>query len=151
MANKRVLKLEGFRELDAALGELPKATGKNVMRRGMLKALEPMEHIAEARAPYKTGRLQKGIEKGTRLSRAQAREARETKSYVEVYMGPRPGVVPIVAEFGSYKDSPQPYMRPAWDEDHAALLERMKAFTWGEIRTAAQRLARKAARLTKGL
>ena len=44
---KTTMKLEGFRELDKALGELPKATGKNVLRKVGRKALEPMRADAE--------------------------------------------------------------------------------------------------------
>lgn len=59
------IKLTGFRELDAALATLPKATGKGVLRRAGKQALEPMRAIAQANAPvakepYVVGSFEKG-------------------------------------------------------------------------------------------
>jgi hypothetical protein len=39
-------KLEGFKELDRALGKLPKATAKNVLRRTLIKAAKPIDDDA---------------------------------------------------------------------------------------------------------
>lgn len=143
---KMTIKVEGLRELDAALGELPKATGKNVLRRGMRKALQPMADVAEGNAPEKTGKLKRGIKVGTTLSRSQRKAAKETKSYVEVYMGPDPSAKAIAQEFGTVDHAPHAYMRPAWEQENGDTLERFKAFTWEEVKSAATRLARKAAR-----
>lgn len=56
MATSHV-RLEGFRELEAALRELPKATGKNVLRRVAKGALQPMADEAAAKAPRRSGAL----------------------------------------------------------------------------------------------
>jgi hypothetical protein len=142
--------MEGGPEIVQALSELPHATEKNVMRRGMIEALQPMADSAAAHAPKATGRLSEGIHIGTKLTSHQRSEARETKSYVEVYMGPHPGVKGIANEFGTFKMAPQPYMRPAWDGGKSALLDRMKTFIWAQIKRSAERLARKTARLRAG-
>ena len=46
MAQK--FRIEGLKELDKALGQLPRATGKNVLRRVARKALEPIIEVAKA-------------------------------------------------------------------------------------------------------
>jgi len=51
------------------------------------------------------------------------------------------------AEFGTVDTPPHPYMRPAWDSGAEPALEYIKAELGNEIERAAQRLARKAARL----
>ena len=91
-------------------------------------------------------------------ARAALRDARRSAtasgnlSAVELYMGPtkpatkREAVKAIVNEFGSYKMAPQPFMRPAWDQDREALLERVKAEMWTEIQKAIVRAEKRAAR-----
>lgn len=61
----RIVKLAGFEDLERNLRLLPKATGKNVLRRVAKGALEPMRNIAEAKAPvadepYYIGTASKG-------------------------------------------------------------------------------------------
>ena len=48
---KMSLGLSGFKELDAALGELPKATARNALRRTLTKAAEPIARMARQLAP----------------------------------------------------------------------------------------------------
>lgn len=61
MANES-LKLEGLKELEDAIKELPKATGRNVIRRALTRAAAPMAAAASAIAPKgKTGRLKQSI------------------------------------------------------------------------------------------
>ncbi|MGP3699194.1 HK97-gp10 family putative phage morphogenesis protein [Rhodobacter sp. NSM] len=91
-------------------------------------------------------------------ARAALRDARRSAtasgnlSAVELYMGPtqpatkREAIKAIVNEFGSFKMDPQPYMRPAWDQDREALLERIKAEMWTEIQKAVVRARKRAAR-----
>ena len=53
-------------------------------------------------------------------------------------------------EFGTAHSAAQPFMRPAWDQDHKALLERLKVEIWTEIKKSMARAERKAARLAAG-
>lgn len=142
------VKTSGFKELDDALGQLPKATGKNVLRRAALAALEPMQEAAAAKAPEDTGWLSGDIDTSTRLTRRQRRTAKKA-STVEVYMGPGSSPRSIVQEFGSADQPAQPYMRPAWDGGKEQLLDDVKETLGAEIDKAAARVARKAARLRK--
>lgn len=142
------VKVEGLRQLDAALGELPKATGRNVLRRALIKAGTPILDDARARAPVDTGWLAGSHTIGSKLSRRQRAAARkDTKSFAEVHLGPAPSSRAIVQEFGSETQGPQPYMRPAWDAGKRGALDIFKAELGAEIDKAAKRLAAKAARL----
>ena len=150
---KTMVRVEGLKELDKALGELPKATAKNALRRVGRKALKPMRDAAEAKAPELEGHLKTSIIVGSRLTTRQAREHRkmfkDDRASVEIFMGPNnPAAVP--QEFGTVNHGPQPFMRPAWDAHKGQLLDDIKADLWTEIEKASKRLAKKRAKAAKG-
>lgn len=60
--------VSGLRELDAALGELPKATARNVLKRVLIKAGQPVAEAASALAPKDTHELEKSITVGSKIS-----------------------------------------------------------------------------------
>lgn len=143
---KVTVKMEGLRELDYALGELPKTTGKATLRRVLKKAAEPLRRHAEQLAPRLSGALATSIVVGTKLTRRQARIARKApKSTVEMFVGPNnPAAVP--QEFGTHDQRAQPYMRPAWDAEQNGVLVEISTELGGEIEKSAVRLAKKRAR-----
>lgn len=170
MAKGVTVSLEGLRELDAALGELGKATGKNVLRRAARAALEPIAEEARSLVPVDSGALRDSIVVSSRLANGQAklrysaamfaRQGRDAavaamrnelrangRSTVEMFIGA--GQLPHahLIEFGSAKNAPRPYLRPAWDAGQNKLLGDLKEILGGEIEKAAARQARKAARL----
>jgi HK97 gp10 family phage protein len=149
MATK--VRVEGLRELEAALKELPKATGKRVLRNSLRKAAEPIARDAAARAPVDDGTLRDSIGVGTRLTKRQAglhrKMFRDDRASVEMFVGAGGLAQATQMEFGNFKDSPQPYMRPAWDGNKMQALETIKTELWNEIQKAAARHARKMARL----
>lgn len=150
MATTRV-KVDGLKELDAALGELPKTTGKAVLRRVLKKAAQPVADAAERLAPRDDGTLAASIGVSTKLTTRQKREHRKMfksdKASVEMFVGAGKLPQAHIQEFGSETIvTPQPFMRPAWDGNKMAVLEAIKNDLGGEIMKAAQRLARKAAR-----
>jgi hypothetical protein len=155
MARERV---EGLRELDRALAELPKSTAKAVLRRTLLKAGEPLADEMRSLAPddASTGGndLKSSIAVGTKLSRRQAklhrREFKNDKAFAEVFVGPGPDPAAWNQEFGNINHGPQSFARPAWDGKQREVLDIIKTETWNEIEKAAQRLARKAAKLARG-
>lgn len=138
--------VEGLSDLITALEELPKATGTNVQKRALMKAARPIADTAQALAPKLTGRLQESMTVGTRLSRSQ-KAGFEKESKVEVYVGPAPLVQAITSEFGTFREAPRPFMRPAWAQNKDTALEIIKEELANEIEKARQRLARKAERL----
>lgn len=145
------IKVEGLKELDAALGELPKAAAKATLRRIAVKALQPFDQAWRANAPHLTGQLDESGGVGTKLTRRQAalNRKREDKSFVEVFAGPdNPAAVP--QEFGTVTQRAQPFVRPAWDATKDAALETVKTGLGDEIQKTAQRIARKAARRAAG-
>lgn len=139
-------RVEGLSELKEALEELPKATGKNVLKRALLKAAEPMRADAEREAPRESGQLAASIKIGTKLSQRQKSQHKK-ESAVEVFLGPDPSAKAIAQEFGAAHHGPQPYMRPAWDGNKEGAFNSMRDDLAQEIEKARARLARKTARL----
>jgi HK97 gp10 family phage protein len=140
-------KLEGFSALDKALGQLTKATAKNVLKRTLTKAAKPIDDDASAAAPHDTGKLETSVITGTRLTRSQARSSRLQTSnyYAEIHVGTSMGRG-MFQEFGTFKDQPQPWFRPAWEANKDQALNIIKVELGGEIEKAAKRYAKKLAK-----
>ncbi len=139
-------KIEGLRELEAALADLPRATGRNAVRRVLRRAAEPIATAAEANAPRDTGALSRNVRVGSRLTRNQAAAQRKLgKSEQEIHVGvTRPSGV--LNEFGTVNQAAQPFLRPAWDANKEGALATISSELGTEIEKAAARAARKAAR-----
>ena len=140
------VKVEGLSELKSAFEQLPKATGEGVLRKVLLARAEPIAAAAKALVAVESGELRDSIVASTRLSKDQTRDAKETASYVEVYVGAGPLPHAHLVEFGSVNNQPQPYLRPAWDSAKGALLDKFKEDLWSEIEKAVGKLARNAAK-----
>lgn len=146
---RTTFKVEGFKEMDAALGEFSKATAKNVLRRAGLAALEPVAEEMRNRAPEAEGDLKEAIAVSTRLGKRQKRLNRNP-STVEVYAGPAGSAAKaappqgVQQEFGNESHGPQPFVRPTWDIKRQGVLDDVKASLADEIEKARQRAARKA-------
>lgn len=149
-------KIEGLAELERALAELPKSTGKALLRRVLKKAGQPIADAAKSMAPddpTTTGPRDLGDSIGvsTRLSKRQASIARKMfkndKASVEMHVGAGSLPQAHLQEFGTEHHGAQPYMRPAWDGNKMGALEIIKNDLGGEIEKSAKRLAAKTARL----
>lgn len=164
----------GLQELDEALKELPKATGKNCLKRAMTDAGWVIALYAKALAPIKRGDLKKNIgvskikftggaagkaafaqamtegatrqEAGQAARAANAGEAGNITAAV-IVVGPGQSRYAGMQEFGTVNHRAKPYMRPAWDSKRQEALEIIKFNLAIEIEKAAKRLERKAARL----
>lgn len=166
---KITMKVEGLKEVRAALDELPKATSKNVIKRVLLKQAEPIVRAARAAAPVRYGHLKRSIialyrstggdagksafaqARAGGASRAEAGQAaraanRGAGGSAEVIIGPGRHPQAIFQEFGTEHHPAHPFLRPAWDSNKDKVLEGIKDDLWAEIKKAAQRLARKAAK-----
>lgn len=143
---RETVKLIGMRELERALGQLPKA----VRRRPALNALraggEPIARAMRALAPVDDGDLREGIVVSTSLASSQ-RGDRGAVAPVEMYVGPGQHPQAITQEFGTLFHSAQPYARPAWELTKYNALDLIGASLGLEIGKAATREARKAAKL----
>lgn len=152
------IRIEGLQEVQKALRELPKATAKNIIRRILKKRGEPIAEAARKHVPIDEGDLKNSIAVSTKLSKRQKRMHRKPDpNDVEVYVGPGPHPQAHWLEFGtderthasgkSVGDVPKkPFMRPAWDSQRRGVLVGIRQDLWTEIKNAADRLARKAAR-----
>lgn len=150
MKISKTVSIDGLSDLDKALGELPKSTGKAVLRRVLRKAGQPMAVHAEQAAPKLTGALKTSIGVGTKLTRRQARLHRkmfkDDKASAEVFVGAGGLPQAVQSEFGNEHQEAQPFMRPAWDSGKDQALETIRSELGGEIMKAVKRLAKRRAK-----
>jgi len=148
MARVENVRVEGLRELDQALGQLSKATGKNVLRRVGRKALEPVAEKARSLAPVDEGDLRDSIGVGTKLTTRQRKLHRRAgdRSTVEVFAGAGGLPQATLREFGGDGSPAHPYLRPAWDSLKHRVLVSIKDMLGTEIEKSARRAARRAAK-----
>ncbi len=167
--------VEGLKELEAALKELPKATGKNVIRRALNKAVQPMADEAEAKIrvkrvqdPIAVSKIKfSGGEAGkrafaealasgaTRQEAGQAARAANAESDDDpkitsgvLIMGPTKRAF-YGFEYGTVRQAPQPFMRPAWDDNKDGAVDIIAEQLKIEIDKAVARIAKKALRGVK--
>lgn len=147
----QTFKVEGLSELEAALKglreefDLSRTTAKNIVKRALMKAADPIESDAAARAPVLTGVLQRSVSTGTKLSRRQ-KGLHHKESEVEIFVGAGALAQATAQEFGTSHNAPQPFLRPAWDSNKMAALDSIKETLGTEIEKATKRLAKKAQR-----
>lgn len=159
--------LAGLQEFDRALAELPKAVGRQVLRRASTVVLTPVRDEARALAPRgdegkPAGRsVATSIHVRARLKRSQAR-GRTRRGEVETFVGSTARHAHLV-EFGSgprYQATtgrytgqmpPHPFMRPAWDRHKDRLVRELPELLWREVYKAARRLRARSERLVARL
>ena len=139
------VRIEGFAELDKALGELPKATARNTLTRTLKKGAVPVRDAAQENAPRETGELEQDIIIGTRLTRSQARDNRERKGFAEVHIGTDLSRG-MFTNFGTFKDPPQLWFDRAWEGSQDMALAIISTELGNEIEKSAARLAKKRAK-----
>lgn len=143
--------IDGLRELDMALAQLPKATAKAALRRVARKALQPMAETARELAPDdpRTGGmdLRASITVGTNLNARQRklRKRRDDKAFVEVYMGTA-DPAGATQEFGTVNHGPQAFMRPAYAREAENTIRIVATELGGEIDKTARRYAARQAK-----
>ena len=134
---RTTVKFEGGRELERQLERLKVGTGKGAARRALRKSAKPMADMMIAAAPRDTNRLAESITITSKLSSRQAAVNRQMfpdmRNAVVLHVGPGTHPQAITQEFGTSFHPPQPFVRPAWDADHKALLDRLKVDLWDEI------------------
>src|SRR5690606_41921919 len=74
---KVTVKIEGLKELDRALGQLPKSAAKATLRKVLKEAAEPVARLARQKAPKDEYHLHESIDVSTRLNRRQIQLHRE--------------------------------------------------------------------------
>lgn len=146
------VKVIGLKETEAALKALNEQVGTGrAARRVGLRALraggEILAKEARQRAPKFEMYLSESIDVSTRLTKSQ-RAAHKKFAPVEMFVGPNnPAAIP--QEFGTFKEPPQPFMRPAWDATKDQVLKRIADTLMVDVERTAKREAAKAARLAR--
>lgn len=152
-------RLEGFKELEQNLRNLPKATAKNTLRRVAKGALEPMAAVAAAHAPHRSGKLAYSIvvsEKRTRRAKKSTtrfmggRFISDPSTGIDMAMGPSAGLGTLnyasFDEFGTVDTPAFGFMRAAWDGGANQALEYVKGQLKVEIDKATVRYVKKLSR-----
>lgn len=138
-------KIEGLRELDQALGELPKATARNTLQRVLKKRAEPVRDAWQAKAPRRTGQLEHSIiiGPGSKLTPRQRRDAKKDgKHFAEIHVGTS-DPAGQQQEFGNINHPAQPSGRPAWEQTQQGVVDGIGEDFRVEIEKAAARRAKK--------
>lgn len=170
---KSMIRVEGLKELEDALLELPKATQGNVLKRAAVAAAADFADYASALAPKgRTGKLTteikvakpKIINAGTAAfaaamregaTRAEAASAARAANQaaggqgrsVITSVGPtKAAFYGLFQEFGTAHHAARPFMRPTWDALKGSMLDTMARVLGEQIEKARKRLARKAER-----
>ncbi|GLQ36749.1 hypothetical protein GCM10007908_03690 [Rhizobium albus] len=144
---RSTVRISGLKELDRALGELPKAAAKATLRKVLTEAAEPMARAARRNAPKQDYHLYESIDVSPRLNGRQRALHRKENSptFVETFVGTN-NPAGVQQEFGNERHAAQPFLRPAWDAEKKPTVERIANSLWTEIERMAKRVANKAAR-----
>lgn len=150
------VKVEGLDGILDALEEIPKiATEKNVVRRALVDAAEPIRAKWADLAPYDATdqglHLRDSVIVAEKTTSKQG-DASAPPGGVTVFVGPDsklPRHHGIFMEFGTFKDQAQPSGRPAFDSKKYEALKLLGFFLWVHIDATAQRLSRRAAKLAQ--
>lgn len=139
----------GFADLEKALKDLEKRAGKRVLSGSLKKAALPIADVANNLAPKgETGQYAKSFVYSTRLTKRQARlhrkMFRDDRAAVEGFVGTS-DPAGIQQEFGNINHKAQPALRPAWDREAQATLDRLGKIMWEEFKKAQTRATRRAA------
>lgn len=144
--------VEGLEETLANLRELPQRVGRLALRKALLKAAEPVAVVARSLAPDDPNTpapdLRSSIIVSGSLTRSQ-RRSKPKQNEVEVYVGPSRSAGRNVLnyasfqEFGTIKQPPHPYMRPAWDRMQPVVLKILSDELAKQVEAAAGRVSRK--------
>lgn len=141
-------RMDGLDQTVANLEDLGKATRRNVLKRVLLKAGEPVANDAAQAAPHRTGRLAFSITVSDKLTRRQ-RQASPKEYEAEIYIGPAGGNGALnyasFEEFGTIDTPANPFMRPAWESNRGIVLGLIHSGLSAEVERAAARAARKVA------
>lgn len=140
---RHTVDLVGMKELEKALGELPKATRRRTALNALRKGGEPIARAARAMAPVDKGNMREGINVMATLASSQAGDKGQFAD-VEMYVGPAQHPQAITQEFGTFNQPAQPFMRPAWEQQKMNALDLIGAELGNEILKTANRVNKKA-------
>ncbi|WP_147112103.1 HK97-gp10 family putative phage morphogenesis protein [Tateyamaria sp. syn59] len=143
-------KVDGFKDIERVLMNLPKATAKASVRRVLKKGAQPIADAGQANAPEDEGDLKESYGVGTRLTKRQ-RKISKKESEVEVYVGPgeKAAAQAVQTEFGNVHQAPQPHLRPAWDAQKLNALTIIRKELWADVQKTVERYRKRQAKKGK--
>jgi HK97 gp10 family phage protein len=142
MAQK--FKVEGLKELEEALKELPRATARNVLLRTLKKEAKPIADAASQLAPDDPRTKGKDLRESILIASVPAKKR---ESDVEVAVGPATrAFYGAFQEFGAPQHGPKPFLRPAGDQNVMGVLKGIRNTLADEIEKVRKRIAKKAER-----
>lgn len=140
---------DGGADLLKALQQMKPSLHRPILRRAATKSLEPFLAEVKRLAPVSDehgGALRDSYVIGTKLTAREAPKARRQKeTQVEVHAGTS-NPAGLLQEFGTVNASAQPHMRPAWNAQKNAILDRFAGDLRTEIDKTARRVAKKEAK-----
>jgi HK97 gp10 family phage protein len=138
-------KIEGSKELENALNQLPKALAKSALVSMMKQSAKPVLADAKVNVPKRTGRLRDSLIIGASLSRRQ-KSSGSQKGFAEVFVGASwpSGAHAHLIEFGTKNMSAIPFLRPAWDSNRDTMFKDIQKVLWAILVKKARTLAKKA-------
>lgn len=147
------LKLDGFKELAAAMRELPERVAKNALRSAVSSAAAVVRDEAKLRAPVDTGEMKRDI----MIKRERDAKGGPMVATYSVYV--RSGKKSRLAgkkrnvqrdsfywrfvEYGTAKMPAQPFMRPAFQAKKEAAIDAMREKLDARIQKEATELSKK--------
>lgn len=155
------IKLSGFRELEKALTELPKATARNVLTRTATAALAPVVARMGQLAPFDP---QDRDDDGNHLNQTMRTQPAKAKLAKAIGVPRQSGVVVLAGpasvgkraranagwqENGTVKMAAHPFARPAADAERDNVIRSVRDELAAQIEKAKARIARKTTQTAK--
>ncbi len=124
-----MIRIEGGAKLAATLQSLPARVSKSIVRQALLEAAEPMRANASAMAPRAPGAPD--IADHIVAAPVDGRSARGTAA---VAYGPERGFhYGFFLEYGTSRQSAQPFMRPSFDTGVRPAMDRLTRSIWAAL------------------
>jgi HK97 gp10 family phage protein len=149
LIHDKTVKVEGLKELEAALEELGERARRTVGRNALKAGGEITARRARQLAPKDEGHLIESIDVSGKLAKSQRAAHKKDAADIEQFVGPGTHPQAIAQEFGTVTNDRQPFMRPAWDATKDQVLERIGDELWIGLQKAQKNAARKAAKSGK--
>ena len=111
---KPTIRITGTKDISRRLDAMGKALRKQTLMPLVKEGLEPMADEMRARAARGSGQMTNSVTVSEHLSPAQSAQ-NVPIAEVEAYAGPGPNPQAIQEEFGNFRQSPRPFIRPAFD------------------------------------
>lgn len=126
-------KVEGLKALGAKLNDMGEEMTTKIARGATAAAAGVVKKSAQAKAPKRTGNLAKNIitkrlgKSQTALTSEHIVTIRRKRTKKQKEAGTESAYYGMFVEFGSIHNTPNPFLRPAFDENVSKAIETMKS------------------------